>query len=212
MGKSHQQSKKHHKEISKSRRINIRKIRKYYLIVCEGEKSEPLYFEGLAKKLPRGQVTLDIIPTGKCTTAVIDCALDRQKATSREYDQVWTVFDRDDFPADSFNEAIRRGTEKRINCAYSNESFELWYVLHFHYSDSALHRSRYIEILGRVLGVKYDKTDKEIYDKLQRCGDEAEAIKRAKSLFAKYDHRSPASENPSTTVYKLVEELNKYKQ
>ncbi|MDR0803309.1 hypothetical protein [Fluviicola sp.] len=36
------------------RKINIRNKRKYYLIVCEGTKTEPNYFEALKDDLPKG--------------------------------------------------------------------------------------------------------------------------------------------------------------
>ena len=39
------------------RKQNIRNKRKYYLIVCEGEATEPNYFEGLKQDLPKGVLT-----------------------------------------------------------------------------------------------------------------------------------------------------------
>jgi hypothetical protein len=39
------------------RKKNIRNKRKYYLIVCEGEATEPNYFEGLKQDLPKGVLT-----------------------------------------------------------------------------------------------------------------------------------------------------------
>jgi len=211
MRQKRQPKKYTHSISARSRKTGTRLERRYYLIVCEGKRSEPLYFEGLEKKLPRGQVKLELVRTGKCTTAVVDCAVQKRKTAPLEYDEVWAVFDRDDFPAEKFNEAIQQCKREEIFSAYSNEYFELWYVLHFQYSESAQHRSQYIQILDRELGGKYEKTDKKIYDKLQEHGDEIEAIRRAKRLFGRYNHHSPATENPSTTVFQLVEKLNRYK-
>lgn len=39
------------------RKKDIRKKRKFYLIVCEGEKTEPNYFQGLKEDLPKGVLT-----------------------------------------------------------------------------------------------------------------------------------------------------------
>ncbi len=39
------------------RKKNIRNKRKYYLIVCEGEATEPNYFEGLKQDSPIGVLT-----------------------------------------------------------------------------------------------------------------------------------------------------------
>lgn len=43
--------------MEQKRKIGFRNIRKYYLIVCEGEKTEPNYFEVLKSDLPRGVLT-----------------------------------------------------------------------------------------------------------------------------------------------------------
>jgi len=37
------------------------------------------------------------------------------------------------------------------------------------------------------------------------------AIKRAKRIYNRLDHKNPGKEESSTTIFKLVEELNKYK-
>jgi hypothetical protein len=50
------------------RKIGVRAKRKFFLIICEGEKTEPYYFEGLKKDLPKGVldfVDIDIDGTGK---------------------------------------------------------------------------------------------------------------------------------------------------
>ncbi|SFD21421.1 RloB-like protein [Chitinophaga sp. CF118] len=39
------------------RKKDVRSKRKYYLIVCEGAKTEPNYFEGLKDDLPKGVLT-----------------------------------------------------------------------------------------------------------------------------------------------------------
>ena len=47
--------------------------------------------------------------------------------------KVWVVFDRDDF--DDFDQAVQEGVERGYQIAWSNQSFEYWLYLHFHYSD-----------------------------------------------------------------------------
>ena len=39
------------------RKRNVIPKRKYFLIVCEGEKTEPNYFESLKQDLPKGVLT-----------------------------------------------------------------------------------------------------------------------------------------------------------
>lgn len=134
------------------RKRDFRNKRKYYLIVCEGEKTEPNYFEGLKDDLPKGVLTayqIDIEGTGRNTQSLIDEAL-RLKSKyedehSRPIDRLWVVFDRDSFSADDFNSAVQRceNLHPAIGCAWSNEAFELWYLLHFHYYSNGMSRRDY---------------------------------------------------------------------
>jgi len=126
------------------------------------------------------------------------------------FDEVWVVFDKDDFPAKNFNRAIELAKSENINVAYSNEAFELWYVLHFQYLDAAVNRSRYFEILKELLG-DYQKNDSNIFTLLKQKGDEKKAITWAKKLFKNLGKGNPAQEKPTTLVYKLVERLNLFK-
>ena len=202
-----------------SRKVNTRAIRKRFLIVCEGTKTEPHYFESIKKLLPRGIITLDILRTGTNTLNIIDIAIEKRDEESRkakkcqvarEFDKVWAVFDKDSFSEERFNNAIFKAKENKINCAYSNEAFEIWYLLHFEYYNTAISRRQYGKLISQYIGFKYTKNSKNMYEILNREGDEERAINNAKNLYNQYDHFKPATENPSTTVYKLVEGLNQY--
>jgi len=212
MGKKRQQSGKHIKPIASKRRIHFRPKRYYFMLVCEGEKTEPNFFTGLKKKLPDPQVELKVIHAGGTPINIVQHAIDQKNAPDNIYDHFWAIFDKDDNSIDRFNGAIRLADGNGIRCAYSVECFELWCVLYFQYIDAAISRNQYSEILTRHLGQPYNKTDTKIYDKLQRSGNEADAIARARRLYGNYVHRSPATENPSTTVFMLVEEINQYMQ
>ncbi len=70
-------------------------------------------------------------------------------------------------------------------------------------------RTQYKATLTSLLGEKYKKNSVDMYDKLS---DKQEvAIKNAKTLLKSYSPINPEADNPSTNVYELVEELNKYK-
>ncbi len=98
---------------------------------------------------------------------------------------------------------------KNIKIAYSNEAFELWYLLHFQFFDSALSRNDYYPRLSKHLGCEYKKNSKLVYKTILDKQDTA--IKNAKTLIEKYGNElNPENSNPSTNVFKLVEELNKY--
>lgn len=55
---------------------------------------------------------------------------------------------------------------------------------------------------------QYQKNTVDMYEKLEKF--QPTAIKNAKKLLAQYSPPDPAYDNPSTTVYLLVEQLNKF--
>ena len=71
---------------------------------------------------------------------------------------------------------------------------------------NAISRQDYISFLERKLGHKYQKNSETIMDELWNFLPDA--INHAKALLALYDSTgSPAQNDPSTTVFKLVEQL-----
>jgi hypothetical protein len=174
-----------------------------FLIVCEGKRTEPNYFRSF--RVP-ATVQVQIVGEGYNTLSLVERTV--ELAREQPYDQIWCVFDRDDFPVESFNAALRLARDKGFHVAYSNEAFELWYLLHFHFIHSGISRVAYITRLARELGHEYRKNDKHIYaDLISRQPD---AIRNARQLLDQYERRDPARDNPSTSVHLLVEELNKY--
>jgi len=200
------------------RKIDSKEKRKYFLIVSEGEATEPNYFKSLAEQLPEHLVKVEVEGIGQDPLNVVKAAIElRQKRKESpllpQFDEVWAVFDKDDFPDENFNNAIEKADSERIESAYSNEAFELWYVLHFQYLDTAISRKQYITTLKSILG-NYEKNDSEMYDILQQHPDssEARAIKWAEKLYEQRANTTPAKDKPVTRVYKLVETLNNFKQ
>ena len=207
------------------RKKNIRSKRRYYLIVCEGEATEPNYFEGLKKDLPKGVLTayqIDITGTGRNTQSLVDEALRLkdmyENGSSRHIDKLWVVFDRDSFLPQDFNAAIQRCTNADIGCAWSNEAFELWYLLHFQYYENAMSRRVYKEMIENhlkpVVGneFRYEKNSEDMYALLKEHGSLDDAVRNAKRLAERFAGRLDfANHNPCTMVWGLVEELLKLK-
>jgi len=200
----------------KSRPVATRNIRKYFLIVCEGEKTEPNYFIALKNDLPPNVLSVynfDIDGTGKNTGSLIDHAIIRRDNASTHYDEVWAVFDRDSFKPNQFNEAIRKADASKIKTAWSNEAFELWYVLHFIFNDSAISRTQYKPILDREISThtgkdfSYQKNDPDMYKLLKEFGDHHLAIRFATKLHKMWKDKKFDTHNPCTTVYLLVKKL-----
>jgi hypothetical protein len=184
------------------RRQNISEEAERFLIVCEGEKTEPGYFEGF--RVP-GKI-LKIMGTGYNTLTLVSEAIRLKNESRSAYDQVWCVFDRDSFPSDDFDGAISKAKAAGFQVAYTNEAFELWYLLHFEDHRSALGRRQYSQKLSECLGHKYEKNSTSMYNELQ--SKQGEAIRRAERLMAEYDEdHNPHQNNPSTTVHLLVKAL-----
>jgi hypothetical protein len=210
-------SKKRFERQEKRRAIGTRDRRVYFLIVCEGEKTEPNYFKGLRNDLP--PETLNVIDmtiegTARNTTSLIDCIIDYKKKANRNYDSVWAVFDRDSFTEQQFNSAIITAKANGIKCAWSNEAFELWYLLHFQLIENAMSRHDYKSFLEAQVNKKlsksnyaYKKNATDTYLMLNKHGDQNQAIMRAKKLADMHEGTKFANHNPSTRVHELVEEL-----
>jgi len=192
-----------------SRRVETRYLRDRILILCEGKKTEPNYF----RKFPLNVelVEIDVRGTGANTLSLVENAVRRgQDAASegRPYNQIWCVFDRDSFPPGKFNLAFKVADESRIHIAYSNQCFELWYLLHYHFNDAAIERHEYARRLTEFIGRRYRKNDENMYNLLKER--QADAIRNAKKLLDRYDPCNPEKDDPSTTVHTLVETLNEF--
>jgi hypothetical protein len=129
-------------------------------------------------------------------------------AENKRYNQTWVVFDKDSFKDEQFDNAIYKARANKIRVAYSNEAFELWYLLHFEYLNAGIHRKQYEGKLTKYLLFKYEKNLEIMYEKLIKR--QTTAIKNAKMLMNEHIGIIPSKANPSTTVYKLVIELNRF--
>ena len=149
------------------------------------------------------------------TDSLVQYAIDRKEEAVRlgePFNEIWCVFDRDSFPAQNFNRAFQIAQSHGISMAWANEAFEIWYLLHFNYHDTGLSRTVYGERLCALLGCKYDKADEQIYAKLE--SHQPMAMKHAQRLEKHWGEMggcNPESANPSTSIHKLVEFLNAFK-
>ncbi len=204
------------KRFKSKKRKESKELRTYFLIVCEGEKTEPNYFKSFPKRVGNVIFDLQLDGGGISTLKVVEKAIELRDKSRQKYDRVWAVFDRDSFKANSFNSAIFKAKANFIECAWSNEAFELWYLLHFHNRVTAMSRDQYAKAIENAvenkLGKKspkftYEKNNPDMYKILEKFGDQDLAIKWAKDLDSKIQGESFANYNPITQVYKLVEEL-----
>lgn len=198
-----------------------RVIESRILIVCEGEKTEPNYFKAL-KGSNNGVfvVNLELAGGGINTIQVVDEAIrlkDKAENVQLPYDAVWAVFDRDSFVPSKFNAAIVKATAHDIQCAWSNEAFELWYLLHFEFRNTPMSRKEYSNAIEEHINhspaykkkkvYQYVKNSPEHYNEMKTYGNIDTAIKNAERLDALYSDSRYANHNPRTRVHKLLCQL-----
>lgn len=202
----------------RDRRITI--APEYHLIVTEGTKTEPQYFEGLKEdinRLYRGRISIVIegVGQGANTLTLLERAQKIVENDHDKYKHIWLVYDKDDFPKDDFDNTFFKckslsgnGNSVVYHALCSNECIEYWFLLHFMALDSALHRNEYYPKLTACLGSKYKKNRKDIYALLKP--NIKRAIDNAKRIEANNEGRAPSQFTPGTAVYEIFEMLESY--
>lgn len=187
------------------RRRPTREVKRRILIVCEGEVTEPRYFNDLRNQT-RSLVDLRI-EHGGTPKSVVERAVQlketaekdakRQKDENLKYDVAWCVFDVDEHPF--LAEARQQARDNGINAAVSNPCFELWALLHF--QDQTAHIDRHqVQRLCRRYMPRYEKQlpTEVLLDKYD------DAVRRSTQLEEWHQTRGTNGDNPSTGVYELT--------
>jgi len=195
---------------------------KMFLIICEGLNTEPLYFDSFP--VPSKSV---ITMGGKNTKSkLVEFALNERDKAEYADREVWCVFDFDIKPDEGhsqpkdFNDSIKKAKAAGLHVAWSNDAFELWFLLHYKDLEAAHSREEIYPILKDKWNLKsFSKEAKKVefckglYDLHNNINgaSQPDAIRRAKRLHEQQDkNENYAKQCPCTTVYLLVEELNKY--
>ena len=180
----------------------VRKVRiqpEYHLIITEGTDTEPNYFEEI-RRIINGKysdrIVLKVEGKGDNTLNLFEKA--RKSADGpNDYKHVWIVYDTDDFPADHINRTAElcKNTEGDPTCfhaIWSNQCIELWFLLHFGFYHSDIHRSEYwpklTERLTSIGAGEYKKNRTDIYSTLRPYLDTA--IENAKKQPKQQDPNS----------------------
>jgi hypothetical protein len=190
------------------------------LIVCEGENTEPDYF----RRFRVANATIEVVGTGFNTVSLVRRAIELNQRD--RYDQVWCVFDKDDFGAGVFDNAIQLAEAKGLHAAWSNQAFEYWLILHFEdHQGGGMPRALYDQKLNAHLaafGLKYDgrrskRVTRELFEVLAgmdaggRKSRQELAIERSVRNLARHGERPPSQKESATTVHRLVEVLLGFK-
>ena len=184
----------------------------YYLVVTDTEATERCYFTGLHNSLPdeiRNKLVIKVVET-KTQNLIEKCK--ELTAYEPQYRIPWIIFDRDRVP--NFDRIISDAERSGINAGWSNPCFEIWMFGYFgsitSIADSWTCCSKFSELYEKKTGREYIKSDPDMYARLQKNGNEENALKYAKLNYDRNVEsgvRTPSKMSPCTTVHKLVGEI-----
>ncbi len=204
-----------------ARRKARRKPYDKVLIVCEGEKTEPNYFEELKDYYELGSANVEV--TGSCGSSpmsVVAYAKDlyrEAKKAGDAFDKVFCVFDKDthsDYQSalDMLNSKNLKGVFQAVP---SVPCFEYWLLLHFTYTDKPFNSTgnksvceTIIHELNDKFWPDYKKAVHGVFD--QRLGQLEYA--KANAVRALRAAQENHTDNPSTRIHELVEYLQQLKK
>ena len=204
------------KEISR-RPGRRRKRNPVVYLICEGTETEIRYF----KRFRSRGCHIDIIPISSQYKAA-DRLVQKVMSTMGtnpyypdEGDVIWCVFDRDENSDGALQKAKQTAASAGYRLAYSNPSFELWFLLHFVNQKSEIADCqalvRMLKQTGRL--ERYEK-NLDVYDQLKPLQESAirNAKERVRALEEEKEEIICRQSNPVTTVVDLVEYLNSKRQ
>lgn len=192
------------------------------LIVSEGSKTEPLYFNDIRTnhRLYTAHVEVRRSELGTSPIQVVQYAHDlflngdsHKKIQARAFEQVYTVFDRDQHPsyrqalelAKSLDGKLKNDAKQSITfqAIASVPSFELWLLLHFEDIKAPLRQNEVMQRLKKHIP-DYEKSTKNMYSNTRAHLDVA--TQRAEKLAEAFDATTDNTE-PYTGIFKLVKKL-----
>ncbi len=195
--------------------LKKRKVKKHLYIFTNGEKTEYEYFRLLKDWLKnKGEYQLIIKKGIKGSFEnLVNQVIKPKKPkhfSAKDGDEIWLVFDIDNEIVENFNKfklALDLAKAKKLNLAWSNECFELWFLLHFQDLNSKISRNDYHKKLKDFCKkecLEYHKNQdlEKLFEILK--SKIAIAIKNAKKI-----DKEKFDKNPSTEIYKIVEKLIK---
>lgn len=191
------------------------------LIVCEGSKTEPLYFGEIKDAYEISTANIRI--SGDCGSDPLSVvrhgeqlyAEEKRARPSDPYDRVYCVFDKDSHAG--FQKALDRIQGIRPKGVFyavpSIPSFEYWFLLHYEYTTAPFERAGNKSAGDMVIASlrrywpEYVKGEKNVFSHL--CNQLAAAKAFGARSLAEAIRRG--SDNPSTQVHELVDYLQNIK-
>lgn len=195
-----------------------REPKKTLLIVCEGEKTERYYLDGLKRQEAISKVfAITVVPgKGGSRSQIIKRAINKKNAQRREMDIVLCVLDTESLENTQAKEDLETARQEAnhndITLYLSNPAFEVWFLAHFRRTSQSFRDCDAVIVeldkeWSAAFGQPYNKSDDKGYQRL--AGRTQDAVTNAKNVV-EIDHREKtdiADRNSSTDFYQLVERL-----
>ena len=209
----HKRKERSIKNLARSR--NKREPYRRVLIVCEGEKTEPNYFNAFIRHYKISSANVEITGKGgsspKSVVGLAEYLYDQEKQVGDTFDKVFCVFDKDSHAAyqDTVVRLRNMQPKKTFFAITSVPAFEYWFLLHYEYNTSP-----YTNTGGKSAGDNlisdlkrhcpgYTKNRKDMFSILK---DKTEIAKNHASR-ALDEANQVGTDNPSTRVHELVKFL-----
>lgn len=112
----------------------VKTVSNRILILCEGLKTEPNYFNAFKKIKGLSSVTIypTKINTAKELLKLAKNLQDQAKNDRSPFEEIWLVFDKDGYTKHpEVFDSVRSLQNDVIKIAFSSPCFEFWYLLHF---------------------------------------------------------------------------------
>jgi hypothetical protein len=171
------------------------------LVFTEGERTEEIYLTDMYRRSQRPIVLRVSSYHGEPRQLVDRAVQEKNGSRRRPGDQIWCVFDRDEFA--HFEAACQKAAANDINVAISNPCLELWFVLHFKDQRAHIDRDAVQRLCSSLVGVDKTLTPKSL-ERLDTLLPDA--IGRAKYLARMHEtNGNPQWENPSSGIWRLIE-------
>jgi hypothetical protein len=202
-----------------SRKVDKRDGYDKVLIVCEGEKTEPNYFQALIRYYKINSANIAIYCDGGSSPInIVDRALHLyqcEEKKSLKFDRVYCVFDKDSH--ESYDRAVFKVSEMKPDNTFfvctSIPCFEFWLLLHFEYSRKPYFATEKNSVADMVIKdlkkyiPDYEKNNPDIFNDLVGSLEYA----KSNALNILEASTKDLNPNPSTMVHSLVSYLQNIK-
>ena len=213
----------HKRKAKKAKDLSRRKAQRQpyekVLIVCEGSKTEPNYFNELRNHYELNSANIEI--SGDCGSSPINIwhyaqtRFNQEKHSGDPFDRVYCIFDKDTHStySETCQKIMAANPKSTFFAITSVPCFEYWLLLHFVYSTKPYKNlpgnSGATQLLQDLLAYfpEYHKGKHQVFNQLASSLEFAKQNAKRALTHANANH----TDNPGTYVYELVEFLENLK-